>query len=616
MNNLTKKEILNYLRMSMRKPSSLLCAVKSFVKNRKYFGRRLARLPDLQACKPSYLNGIEEAPGFSETETAPVIAKGCQRFSPIILATGEFPIEDTISWEYEFKDTEDHEALHRWTWLLYKIVDDKSKETIAWVKKCMEEWITRYGFHPDSSLKWNAYAVSERVCNAIVICQKTGLDCQGIIADGLRVMAYHIAHHLEYYGSKDTFNHILNNARALYVYGVFFKDEELKGLAVSIFENELPRLITKEGFLREGSSHYHFLITRWILEVMFFASKDGDVSFIEKFKDYVKQMVRQCHFFLVHDEKGEKLSIPIIGDVSPDVTPQWLINLPASRLAKSFYNSSEEGGEIEGWAKLFNEPLAGVDSLDCSKEERHLINKTSGWYRFCCGETDLFIYLRPSANYSNRGHYHSDSLSFCLFIKGKPILIDCGRATYTNNDLGRWGQSADAHNSIAIDELELFPFLQSSYLWETFPKEMLRCVLSFEESDNDVVISLEGGGFRRLGKDAVDLTRTIRISKNKNSVEIQDKISGQKQHHIKTSFHCSPGFLIGAEGQNKFFIEGNGETIDFEATHLQGRIVSGESDSFEGRASLEYGRTKEISSMIFEATNQLPVTQTFSIHWR
>ena len=66
-------------------------------------------------------------------------------------------------------------------------------------------------------------------------------------------MAYKLSGKIEYCGTL-TGNHVINNARALYFFGEFFKRKVYVDIAEEIFLTELPNLITKKGFLREVKS--------------------------------------------------------------------------------------------------------------------------------------------------------------------------------------------------------------------------------------------------------------------------------------------------------------------------------------------------------------------------
>ena len=80
-------------------------------------------------------------------------------------------------------------------------------------------------------------------------------------------------------------NHVINNARALLFASILLDIEFYSDLAFAILRSNLPELVSNDGFLREGSSHYQFIFTRWILEMLWLSkisNKYGITLDIEK----------------------------------------------------------------------------------------------------------------------------------------------------------------------------------------------------------------------------------------------------------------------------------------------------------------------------------------------
>ena len=103
---------------------------------------------------------------------------------------------------------------------------------------------------------------------------------------------------LEYFRNHSS-NHIFNDARGLYLSGVLLGQRALRRFAEIIIRRELPLLISEDGFLMEGSSHYQFLFTRWALEIQWFSKICGD-SELERFLVPINnQLIKSCRFFIV-----------------------------------------------------------------------------------------------------------------------------------------------------------------------------------------------------------------------------------------------------------------------------------------------------------------------------
>ena len=66
---------------------------------------------------------------------------------------------------------------------------------------------------------------------------------------------------------------------------------------------------SKYGFLREGSSHYQFLITRWLCEIRLVAEEKNDLETIEAIKEHLPNMIEACRFFLVENNQKKSNKI-------------------------------------------------------------------------------------------------------------------------------------------------------------------------------------------------------------------------------------------------------------------------------------------------------------------
>jgi len=129
-----------------------------------------------------------------------------------------------------------------------------------------------------------------------------------------------------------TGNHAFNNARGLLFAGIVSGLPYATELAFEIFKERLPKLVTDDGFLREGSSHYHFLFTRWVLEVQWILSGTKNKELQSIVRPFAVNLVKRCWFFLVQNRKTKHWSIPLVGDISPDFPPEWLLSVPWSLL--------------------------------------------------------------------------------------------------------------------------------------------------------------------------------------------------------------------------------------------------------------------------------------------
>jgi hypothetical protein len=508
---------------------------------------------------------------FADNLTPLSAAKNNFSVPQIALAGFNYYINSNkIKWDKSFSDGEDTEALHRWNWVLRLLSENViTNENLAtWFSSQIEFWLDKYlpelqqpGFL--EPLHWYPYTIGERISNTCIFFYLTGYRPSDKIVNGLGKQVQYLSNHLEFQGTK-TGNHVVNNARALYIAGCLLKCKGWRELASSIFVNEVPKHITEDGFFREGSSHYQFLYTRWLLELYYFAHIFED----QKIKDFLApicmKMLQQCNFFLVNDEQGNRI-IPLFGDISPDYPPNWLIDLDYSVLAKVFRlkNKDEVNNNVHGWSNLWRDAkitdlflFAQNNSIEdyLDKEGRPVkvlkrgrCYPKSGWYRLDFEQQSLFCRADKNGVPDYVGHHHQDIYHFCLFSNGIPVLVDSGRKSYEKKDDS--SLTARAHNSLLIDNLESFPANRRIFA-ESYYKN--NNTISWGNDMNSTYINIASDGFSRMTPSSY-VERKIKLSHKKTS--ITDFFSGKNEHEVKTYFHWDSKVKIEVLGGNRWRIE-------------------------------------------------------------
>lgn len=258
-----------------------------------------------------------------------------------------------------FDDPEETFFFHRWNWLLADL-SPHEPPPLEWGLTLMRGWLAAYGDDRNGDA-WTSYTTGERICNAILFATLAARRQEVVtpppdVAWHLSDMAAFLSRRIEYNGSLATGNHVINNARALYFAGQALGLPGRTRLALAILESQLPVVVTSDGFLREGSSHYHFLVTRWLLEVLWLAELTGEASARALVEPVAARMVAQCQFFLVFNPQSGAWSVPLIGDVSPDCSVAWLIDLPWSAVATRIRQGEPLVGRRPpgGWGALMD----------------------------------------------------------------------------------------------------------------------------------------------------------------------------------------------------------------------------------------------------------------------
>jgi len=550
------------------------------------------------------------------------------------LATGYYWFTGRPQWETVFEDPEQTVSLHRWNWLLVKLTEEPSPAIQHWGLDLMRDW-TGQIMKANRGLPWESYTTGERICNAILFLAITdrSLDSTpkvpGDIAQALAVMARYLACRLEYKGGESTGNHVINNARALCFAGQALQIAPATELAAAILRNDLSRLVPADGFLREGSSHYHFLVTRWLLEILWICRVTGEQQVRALVEPTAALMVERCWFFLVRNKHTGTWVMPTIGDVSPDCSWQWLIDLPWCREAMKLFAPEQipPCSMLSGWASLFDGlPLRGATSTTAVGMEQPVFRSfpESGWYRLDWGALTVFWHVEPCGAPPFISHGHCDIGAFCLYWDGTEILTDPGRLNYQEHDsLGLYGLSARAHNSVLIDGLEPFIYRYRG----RYPD-------SYRQGNVDVSWGMEGEtfrmairhtGFSRLDGDRIVFTRVFRVGRGQFVIE--DSLEGRARHLIETYFQWAP--CVSLRGQDEsghlriaapaFRSTFHAEPIGARAASavIRWRLVRGADSSTPGGWYFPaYGEKMETSTLVYECETLLPCAWRYLLQWQ
>lgn len=484
----------------------------------------------------------------------------------IKLVKGYLSYDGFPYWKQIFDDPEETMSIHRWAWLIFALDDPEIRPTHEWGLEMMRSWLQEMGPVPQG-VGGTSYTTSERIVNALLFLSRTNTKLSELIIpkdikSSLQQMAWHVAKHLEYHGIHGTGNHIINNARALLFAGEFLHIPELSQLSFYILKDALPWLITKDGFLREGSSHYHLLFTRWLIEMSQLCKKRHLQEIQNYLHPFVNKVGQQCWFFLVKNKN--KKQIPLFGDVSPDCTPQWLLSYLEPHLQN--YETS-----------LFK------------KNGMHPFLE-SGWFRVNWGVITLFWHIPQESMIHRPHHGHNDACSFVFFKNGEPQIIDRGRLNYKKSDtLSKDYISASGHNSIIINNFPPFVYDKEQKFPRWYQKRNIN--ITWKNSQDKFVFSITHNGFYRIkGKTPLKHTRHFYV--HDEWVQIADELNGTEKAYVQTFFHKAPKSHVKI-------------TPTYSMCHFKEQ---------EGWTSPEYGVTIPSQTVIVHSITQLPVRLTYRIN--
>jgi len=332
---------------------------------------------------------------------------------------------------------EDHETylgLHRFAWLPF------AHEPAApeWVWHLWETWLDQFG-DGGEGWPWHPYTAAERAINILTFARSHGLPTPAQKSmDGLARHAAWIADHLEYFGEHYTSNHLANNGRGLFTLGLALGLSKAAALGREILLNEAGRIFLPSGMLREGSSHYHLLLTKNYLAAWLLAVRHDDEA-AAALGEVAGRALAAAQTFNVPG------AVPLIGDISPDCPPAFVAGIAS--------------GKTDGWLGTLSEAEQGLITSLSAQEPRSpgRPEQKDGWLRWGCEGWDSLWYISPDGFPPMPGHGHQDCGSFQLYFNDQSVFVDLGRGSYGMDESSAFACSVRAHNSLSIDDMDPFP---------------------------------------------------------------------------------------------------------------------------------------------------------------
>lgn len=413
------------------------------------------------------------------------------------------------------RDAEQISASHRFHWAIEWQAAGLTTAAAEQIATTIEAWIETFPT-PCSGGAWQPYTVSERICNWLVLLP--ALCCHGVLSGSLRTrmleaFAIHVAYlaaHLEYPAGGLVNNHILNNARALYLAGAMLGLPASQRLGRALFERHLPTMVTDFGYLNEASSHYQLLLTRSVLECATVAGHLGDEPFGTRLNRVATKMLGACGrlfpFELATPGEG-----PRIGDVSPDIPFDWLS--PHHGLWRRLWPT----------APAYSSPPHCVSGIQ------------DGWLLLGTKDWALRAFVHPARDTYPTGHGHADFGSFWLAWQGKAIVVDRGLLTYANvAGAPHSGAEPSSHGVVLANGLPLL-----------LGGRGLRGKLAGESMYDTRFELIDGGQGARwtvLGRSGIYWQRTVAFVERQ--VVITDHIAGAGLAMVESSFYLAPSLSL------------------------------------------------------------------------
>jgi hypothetical protein len=469
-------------------------------------------------------------------------------------------------------DLEAYFAEQRWGFLTQALLAgeiDRERQLAVCV-----DWVQS---HTDkANVAWEPYSACERVANLLVFlaATQTATGARGIplpLRRFLQDSLTWILQHLEYYGPRETNNHILNNARAIVLASVALEDTAARAAGMQVFRQCLPGLIMEHGFLRERSTHYQVIVLNWLLDAWSFLRVAEDAEAERKFLGgYVESMIGATAVICSHDNG----LVALIGDVSPDLTPVR---------------------SVERLRFLY----ADVSSVALQAASAALL--TDGWFRIGSQKsvilgnfpTGLFPVGFPT-------HGHADLTSFVWTQGGKEILVDRGRYRYTADSVSAFQKRASGHNVPLVNG---FAPLCESLIPEGHWWPLPYAAAQLEASVSGASVTMAHDGFAR----ATPVRRHSRaLTLEPDSLVVVDTFSGTGEVELAFCWHFGEGF--DRFDAQRMMVFGGGACVALQVSGVAGalRATSVYGDDPDGWISRSYGEIQPALGICLRWQLQLP----------
>lgn len=301
--------------------------------------------------------------------------------------------------------------------------------------------------------------------------------------------AYRLQYNLEYHLLA---NHLLENAFALFFAGMYLKNKELTKKSSKLLKEQLDEQILSDGAHYELSPMYHQLMLFRVLDAIQLCD-DGEG--LQEF------LLKKAHVMLNWLDKVtfKNGDIPLVNDSAFGINPTTK--------------------ELVYYAQNL-----GLEPKPCKLS-------SSGYRAIAKADYECFIDVGNIQPYFQPGHAHADSLSFVLYYKGNPFVIDTGTSTYNIGQVRSYERSTAAHNTVVHEGAN------SSQVWSGF-RVGKRAITSILE-DEITSIKASHSGY------SSDHARTWNFEEEE--IVIVDKIGkGQSKAYI----HLHPEVKINEMGDD------------------------------------------------------------------
>jgi uncharacterized heparinase superfamily protein len=271
-------------------------------------------------------------------------------------------------------------------------------------------------------------------------------------------------------------------------------DDGLLAFAIAELEANLEQDFRADGVHVEASTHYHCIALR-----SFVGARENCRGYGIELSRAFDERLRKALDFAVHCRRPDG-RIPMLSDA--------------------------DSGDYTELLELAGDPEPTTLTADFA--DGGYYTQRSGW------EPDDAFLIFDCGPLGDGGHGHYDLLSVEAYARGRPLLVDPGRFTYSEEppNLRRWFRGTAAHNTVTVDGLDQTPYTRKRPDGPTAEGRFLGRTTARG-------IDVLAGEARSPAYDAIH-RRRITFVHGRQWV-IEDRLQAPTEHEYDLRFHLAPG---------------------------------------------------------------------------
>ena len=318
---------------------------------------------------------------------------------------------------------------------------------------------------------------------------------------------------------------VFRNHRTLELYAIFIvalafpaldPGAELLSFTISELHRTLAEGFRSDGVHRENSTHYHLVALRSLL-----GACENARRFSLPLPDGFDALLERACEFAMHCHRPDGV-ISSLSDSDAGSYPE-VLRLAGSLLARpDFIHAATCGAEGRPPSNL------GADFPDAGYFFQRSGYGAGGAY------SDERFLVFDCGPIGDGGHGHYDLLSVEAYAYGRPLLVDPGRYTYSEDDenLRRWFKGTAAHNTVSVDGVDQTPYRRGR------PGKQVATGTFLGRRSVPELDVLEG----RATSPCYDAVHTRRVSfVDQEYWVIEDDLRAESEHRYDLRWHLSAG---------------------------------------------------------------------------